>query len=372
MTVITLVIVVFLAFANGANDNFKGVATLFGSKVASYNTALAWGTFTTFLGSIVAVFLASSLVAQFSGKGLVPELIVGDSSFILAVVIGTTATVLLATKIGMPVSTTHGLLGGIFGAGLIATGSDFNFDKLINSFFLALIFSPLIAAILSIILYSLFKKLRKKLNVSRDTCVCIGKKYVPVYQSSDSCDCYEFTSGSGVIKIADTEECIEVYGGSFMGIRVNRAVSIVHFISAGWVSFARGLNDTPKIVGLIIGLELLQVEWSLLIIGVFMVLGAIFNARKVADTMSNKITNLNQGQGLTANLITGGLVTLASIFALPVSTTHVSVGAIFGMGITSKERNRRMIKKITLSWVLTLPLAAIIAAFSYLIINLVS
>lgn len=370
MALIILIIVIFLAFANGANDNFKGVATLFGSKVANYKTALFWGTFTTFLGSVTAIFLASTLVTQFSGKGMIPENIVGNANFILAVVIGATTTVLLATKIGMPISTTHGLLGGIFGAGLIAAGTDFNYLKLTNSFFLPLVFSPVIAALLSIVLYYFFKRLRKKLNISRDTCVCIGKEYIPVYQSSDSCDCYEFTTTSNTVKIADTNECVEVYGGKLIGISVNRAVSITHFISAGWVSFARGLNDTPKIVGLIIGLELLQVEWSMLLIGLFMALGAIINARKVADTMSNKITNLNQGQGLTANLITGGLVTLASVFALPVSTTHVSVGAIFGMGITSKKRKTGMIKKIILSWVLTLPLAAIVAGGAYYLLRI--
>src|SRR6185436_11385527 len=64
--------VVFLAYTNGANDNFKGVATLFGSGTAKYRTALAWATVTTLAGSLLALYLAAGLVDAFSGKGLVP------------------------------------------------------------------------------------------------------------------------------------------------------------------------------------------------------------------------------------------------------------------------------------------------------------
>ncbi|MGH7947351.1 MAG: inorganic phosphate transporter, partial [Opitutaceae bacterium] len=65
--------VCFLAYSNGANDNFKGVASLFGSRTCSYRTAISWATVTTFAGSVAAVFLAEALLKKFSGKGLVPD-----------------------------------------------------------------------------------------------------------------------------------------------------------------------------------------------------------------------------------------------------------------------------------------------------------
>jgi PiT family inorganic phosphate transporter len=88
----------FLAYANGANDNFKGVASLHGCKAASYRTAIGWATITTFAGSITAIFLAQALLKKFSGKGLVPDTIVGSAPFLLALAIGAALTVVVATQ----------------------------------------------------------------------------------------------------------------------------------------------------------------------------------------------------------------------------------------------------------------------------------
>ena len=68
----------FLAYSNGANDNFKGVASLFGSGTCSYRTAISWATITTFAGSIMSIFLAQALLKKFSGKGIVPDQFVGS------------------------------------------------------------------------------------------------------------------------------------------------------------------------------------------------------------------------------------------------------------------------------------------------------
>jgi PiT family inorganic phosphate transporter len=96
-----------------------------------------------------------------------------------------------------------------------------------------------------------------------------------------------------------------------------------------------------------------------------MAVGGLLNARRVADTMSKKISKLNHGQGFTANLVTSLLVIVASKFRLPVSTTHVSVGSIYGIGLVNKTANSREIAKIGLSWLLTLPVAALLSALFY-------
>ena len=93
--------------------------------------------------------------------------------------------------------------------------------------------------------------------------------------------------------------------------------------------------------------------------------GGVLNAKKVGEMMSKKITPMNSGQGFTANLVTGLLVTTASIHGMPVSTTHVSVGSIFGIGTVTKKADLKVIKKILLSWLLTLPIASTIAALVY-------
>ena len=73
MTGVVLAVALFLAWSNGSNDNFKGVATIYGSGTASYRTALAWATATTLAGSLLTLLLAASLIKTFSAKGLVPD-----------------------------------------------------------------------------------------------------------------------------------------------------------------------------------------------------------------------------------------------------------------------------------------------------------
>ncbi|MCW8982125.1 MAG: inorganic phosphate transporter, partial [Altibacter sp.] len=148
-----------------------------------------------------------------------------------------------------------------------------------------------------------------------------------------------------------------------------RVLDTLHFISAGIVSFARGLNDTPKIVGLLIIINTIDIQWGMIAVAVTMAAGGLLNAKKVGITMSKKITPMNHGQGFTANMITGILVTTASVHGLPVSTTHVSVGSIFGIGTVTKKADVKMILKILLSWVLTLPAAAVLSALTFKLLS---
>lgn len=134
---IILIAVGCVAYANGANDNFKGVATLFGSGTTNYRGALFWATVTTFLGSITAVFLAGTLIKNFTGKGLVDDALVSSIDYGSAVALGAGLTVLLATRIGMPISTTHSLVGALVGAGW-AAGSSIDLGRLAGTFFLPL------------------------------------------------------------------------------------------------------------------------------------------------------------------------------------------------------------------------------------------
>src|SRR5215831_16008608 len=145
--------VLFLAYSNGANDNFKGVATLFGSGTASYRVALAWATVTTLAGSLLALALAGGLVESFKGKGLVPDEVTQDPAFVLAVSLGAALTVLLATCTGLPVSTTHALTGGLLGAGLLAAAGEVRLATLGGSFVLPLLFSPVVSLLLTVAVY---------------------------------------------------------------------------------------------------------------------------------------------------------------------------------------------------------------------------
>ena len=174
----------FLAYSNGANDNFKGVATLFGSGTTSYKSAITWATISTFAGSITSLFLAETLLQNFSGRGLVPNELAASPQFVLAVGLGAGLTVMLATLIGFPVSTTHGLVGGLVGAGLTAVGTNVNFGTLGTLFFLPLLLTPLIAVGLGVVSYVFARGLRVRLGVQKEWCVCVDEvvHVVPIAQ----------------------------------------------------------------------------------------------------------------------------------------------------------------------------------------------
>lgn len=369
MIFIVIITTLFLAYSNGANDNFKGVATLFGSGTADFKSALNWATATTFLGSLAAIFLAQEMVKNFSGKGLVPDELIQNPAFAISIALGAAITVFTATKIGMPISTTHSLVGALFGSGVIAVGSTFNFVKLGSIFLVPLILSPLMAAVLSLGLYVVFRRLRKALNITKETCICVGDEFQPVAHVSFGNANLE-TASAKTLKIASRNDCAQVYMGSFMGISAQKLLDNAHYLSSGVVSFARGLNDTPKIVGLLVVINALDIRWGMIAIAIAMAIGGLLNARKVGETMSKKITTMNHGQGFTANLITGLLVTTASLHGLPVSTTHVSVGSLFGISAVSGQANFRTITKILLSWVITLPFAALISGLTFFLLKL--
>jgi PiT family inorganic phosphate transporter len=356
-----------LAFANGANDNFKGVASLFGSGTTSYRRAIWWATLTTLAGSIASAVLAQALLAKFSGRGIVPDEIAGSETFLLAVALGAGLTVIVATLTGFPVSTTHALTGGILGAGLIAVGGGVNVAALGAGFLLPLALGPVLAIAVAALLYVVLRFLRLQLGVTKEWCVCVGEtqQVVPIPQPASVMTLQGDVASSLTISTGELGDCAERYAGAFLGIRAQTIMDTAHFLSAGVVSFARGLNDTPKIAAMLLVVQALEIRVSILAVAVAIAIGGLLSARRVAETMSHRITGMSHGQGLAANLSTGLLVILATTYGLPASTTHVSVGSLFGIGMIGRKANVEVMLGIVLSWVLTLPCALLISGITY-------
>ena len=367
-----LIAAAFVAFSNGANDNFKGVATIYGSGTAGYKTSIIWATATTFAGSVTSFFLAQSLLKKFSGKGLVPDAFTGSEYFLLAVALGAGITVILATRLGFPVSTTHAILGSMVGSGLVATAfRGVNFGALTKGFVTPLLLSPVLAVVVGAILYTLFHSLRWLLRIPKEWCVCVGAESRAVAMPCGSMLAMR-TLPVPTLTLAEGESvasCSERYSGTIAGMDAQRMVDAGHFLSAGVVSFARGLNDTPKIAALMLLVKWLTPATDMAIVGITMAVGGLLGARPVAETMSHKITNMNPGQGFTSNLTTGILVILASTLGLPVSMTHVTVGSLFGIGLTTGQANLKTATGIVLSWIITLPCAAFVAGLAYFLIS---
>lgn len=368
MTVaIILIAVLSLAFANGANDNFKGVATLFGSGTTDYRGALALATITTFLGSLTAVLLAETLLKSFTGKGLVSADLAATAEYGAAVALGAGLTVLLATRVGMPISTTHSLVGALVGAGW-AADSAIDLQQLGGSFFAPLLLSPFLAVLLTAVLYPLFTLTRRRLGITSETCLCVGNETVEVVPAS--CNVVALDRAEQLtLQMGSAVSCRSRYQGSMLGIEAGSVLDWSHFLSAGMVSFARGLNDTPKIAALLLLTPAIGALGGTALIGVVIAAGGIVSAQRVAATMSQKITSMNHGQGFTANLITGLIVIGASRLGLPVSTTHVSCGSLFGIGTVTRQANWRMIGRILGAWIVTLPIGAAVGAAAFLLIS---
>jgi len=312
MLLLITIAVGVVAYANGANANFKGVASLFGSGTTSYRTAVNWAAVTTAAGCVLALFLSASMLKTFSGKGLVPDALIAQPLFLLSVAAGTGATGLLATRFGFPVSTTHMLTGALLGAGWVE--GEVNVLKLWESFIKPLLFSPVLAVVAGAVIYLVLKTLR----------------LAPDHRT--------------------------------------RTLDALHFLSAGAVCFARAVNDTPKMAALLLGMGWLHGSSGMILIAVAMAAGGLISAKQVAETLAHKITGMNPGQGFAANLATALLVTTANISGLPVSTTHVSVGALLGIGVTTRQAKWHTVIPVLAAWVITLPVSALVAAaFFYLV-----
>lgn len=361
LLLLTFLSVTALAYANGANDNFKGVASLYGSRTCGYRTALTWATLMTAAGSIAAVFLASALLKNFSGKGLVPDVLTQSPHFILAVAFGAGGTVLLATRLGFPISTTHGLTGALVGAGAVAGAGPVNFGVLGKTFVMPLLLSPLMAVAAGGGLYLVLKGLRIAAGIRAETCLCVGEEWRAIPDTRGGAVADSLLT----VSVDSTAACERRYHGDFLGIEAKPLVDRLHFLSAGAVSFARGLNDTPKIAALMLVIGTWTNAGSLIVVAVGIALGGILNSRRIAHTMSHRLTDMNPGQGFAANLSTALLVTSASIHGLPVSTTHVSVGSLLGMGAVTGQAKWKSVLPVLASWVITLPVAALIAAMSH-------
>jgi len=351
-----------LAYANGANDNFKGVATLFGSGTADYRRALAWATITTALGSVTALVLARELLQSFTGKGLVPPETAADPIFPAAVALAAGLTVLLATRLGFPVSTTHALIGAMVGAGLVASAGGVNGAKLASGFMLPLLTSPVIAVLGAVVLYPPLRMLRQRMGVTQETCVCVGEEIVGVAPGNLSLERALRSIRVPTIATGTTATCRVRYDGLVFGFEARPVLDRMHYLSAGAVSFARGVNDTPKLAALLLVGEMLAPGPALLLVGAVIAVGGLTAAGRVAKTMSQRVTKMNPGQGFVGNIVTATLVIGASKLGLPVSTTHVSCGSLFGIGAVTRQAHWGTIGAILLAWIVTLPLAGVLGA----------
>jgi PiT family inorganic phosphate transporter len=361
MTFALLGLVALLAFANGANDNCKGVATLVGYGAATPRRAMMYATITTLIGAIVSFWFSGGLIKSFS-TGLFVKGAALDGAFFIAVLIGAIAWVLFATFTGLPVSTTHAITGALTGAGLVALGNaQFQWSFLGTKFAVPLAISPLLSMAL---VYAIAWPVAIALRRAANRCVCVVSREPAMVGAT-----VVATSSTPLLIVDDESNC----QAAPVAVTTSATANAVHWFSGGFVGFARGWNDAPKIAAL--GLVAMAgphgMAISFAIVAVAMAIGGLVAGLRVLETLANKVTPLPLAQSVTASMTTATLVGLASWAGLPVSTTHVATGAIIGAGLQNDRKSVRWgkVAEIVLSWVITLPVAALVAAGAALVMR---
>lgn len=346
-----------LAFANGANDVSKGVATLAGTGRTSYRAAIAWGTLWTFAGGLASLAISAGLVTAFTTAIVAPE-VLALPTFPLAVAAGAAAWVVFASITGLPVSTTHALTGAIVGVALMAAGAgSIRWWILLSAIAAPLALSPLVSAIIGYGMHAVAARVSL-------ACVCVEKNSFPGAIGSDGTATGALETGFAV----STCECAAGAGSLRDGVRFLPA-GVLHWGAAAALSFARAVNDNAKIAALgAFGLTTLHADlWvAFVVTAVAMTVGSYAAGLRVTRTLGERVVQMDQDTGLAASLVSAALVLAASFSALPVSTTHVATGAIVGAGLRQDPAAVcwRRVGGLVSAWIVTLPIAASLAALA--------
>ena len=372
LSLLALLLVMAMAYANGTNDVSKAIATLVGSGVTDYRTAIIWGTAWTVAGAGLSALVASAMLKTFSA-GLIQSGITTPPALASAILIGTMGWVFVASKTGLPVSTTHALTGALVGAGLIAIGSEgLAWTAIAGKIGLPLLMSPILAFAVSFLLHPLLKRVADRWE---GTCLCVmpASRALVTIDARGNTRTLLQTSVLGQPVVAVPAQCERA---GLQGLAVG--LDSIHWLSSGVASLARGANDTPKIMAMLL-LGSASVSWpngtpqfgTLAAVALAMGLGSYIGGFRVTEVLAEKITRMDHVEGLSANLTTSSLVLVSATMGLPVSTTHVSGSAIIGIGMRKGLGAVRWatVRDMVLAWIVTLPVAALLAALAYFILS---
>ncbi len=365
---LTFALVLALAYANGTNDVSKAIATLVGSGVTTYRTAILWGTAWTIVGASVSALVAGAMVKTFS-NGLIRPGTTLQPTVALAIVTGAMLWVLLASRTGLPVSTTHALTGAIVGTGVAAlSGEGLVWPAIGSKIALPLLLSPLLALAVSLLVHPAVRLLSARWE---GACLCVmpdARALVAIDAHGSTRTLFQGTS-LGQPVIAVPSHCDRT---GLQGLVIG--LDTIHWVSSGLASFARGTNDAPKIVAMLL-LGSATATWpstpfqlsAFGAVALAMGFGSYFGGLRVTEVLAEKVTRMNHAEGLTANLTTSSLVLTSGWLGLPVSTTHVSSSAIIGIGLLKGVTAVRWatVRDMVLAWIVTLPASALLSALAY-------
>src|SRR5713226_366936 len=230
-----LLLVLVLAYANGTNDVSKAIATLVGSGIANYRTAIIWGAIWTTVGAAVSSVVAGAMLKTFS-SGLLQPGLVAPPALAGAVLVGAIAWVLVASRTGLPVSTTHALTGALVGAGLVSIGSQgLVWPAIAGKIGLPLLLSPVLALSVSFIVHPMIMRIAARWE---GACLCVmpASRALVTIDARGNTRTLLQTNVLGQPVVAVPSQCDRA---GLNGLTVG--LDSIHWLSSGLASLARGV-----------------------------------------------------------------------------------------------------------------------------------
>ena len=396
----------FMAWGIGANDVANAMATSVGSKALTIKQAILVAAVFEFAGA----FLAGGQVTATIRKGIIdasqvegsPELLVYG---MLAALLSAAVWLLIASRKGWPVSTTHSIVGAIVGFAAVGIGVEsVNWAK-IGTIVASWVVSPMLSGLLA---FSIFMSVQK-LILGTDDPLKNARRYVPFYIFAVGFILalvtlikglkhvgLDLTTGesvmvavaSGIVTMAIGIAAIKRIkirpeeDADFRFTNVEKIFGILMVFTAAGMAFAHGSNDVANAIGPVAAIvsivktgavaqESALSTWILLLGAVGIVLGLATYGWRVIRTVGRNITELTPSRGFAAELAAASTVVIASGTGIPVSTTQTLVGAVMGVGIARGigALNLRVVRNIMLSWAITLPAGGILAILFFFLLK---
>ncbi len=392
----------FMAWGIGANDVANAMATSVGSRALTVFKAIIIAAVFEFLGA----YLAGGQVTSTIRKSIVdtsvfsatPELLIYG---MLSALLASGVWLLIASRNGWPVSTTHTIVGSVVGFAAVGVGFDAVQWGKVGSIVMSWIVSPVLAGALS---FAIFTSIQR-LILNTESPFSNAKKYGPIYIFVVSFVIAMLTmtkglkhiglgigSGESVLLALIFSIAVTVVGVMLIGrikvdpkaeiefhfASVEKVFAVLMIFTASAMAFAHGSNDVANAVGPVAAVvsivttgEVMQKSplpvWVLLLGGGGIVIGLASFGYRVMRTVGKRITELTPSRGFAAELSAASTVVMASFTGLPISTTQTLVGAILGVGLARgiAALNLRVVGNIFMSWIITLPAGALLSIMFY-------
>ncbi|WP_417412556.1 inorganic phosphate transporter [Hoeflea sp.] len=425
----------YMALNIGANDVANNVGPAVGSQAMTLGVALAIAAVFESAGALIA---GGDVVSTIS-KGIIDPVAVSDPnvfiSAMMAALVSAAMWIHLATWLGAPVSTTHSIVGGVMGAGIAAAGVDAVNWPTMGSIAASWVISPFLGGLIA----AGFLAFIKTAIIYQDDKIAAARRWVPVLIAIMVGAFATYLSLKGVkaiIKIPMGTALLIGLGAAIAGWLIARPViarqarglenrnqslrklfGLPLIFSAALLSFAHGANDVANAVGPLAAIvhtaELGEVApkvviplWVMAVGAVGISLGLLLFGPKLIRMVGNQITKLNPMRAYCVALSAAITVIIASWLGLPVSSTHIAVGAVFGVGFfrewytekssrraeyvarhrinepgtehaksrLAEQRRRKLVRRshflqIVAAWVITVPAAAVLSGFLFVVLR---